>query len=594
MIGMVGLLLVCLCMTVHTLDIEPLLDGVVVTQGESLDIEEGVWTLLLTIEEAGKDFRRHERDVLSREALGLRRFIMNQTSNNVFTSEKMDVWDRTLRLIRMDPFSPFAFVGDNNPKDIRGRRSVLPIIGEGLNWIFGTATEDQVLALQSQVDIAKSSQDAIVHNVEQLITIVDQSKQERREMQKNLDSLAGAHNAFVRKVQARWMDDFTRDQVASVDRLVNTLGILDQGLYRESAAIDRLHAIIRGGRVTEEVCPPRLVSIITKRARTLGLEPLPLEWYYENVFIRPILISDGKTVYQIELPFVRNTDYLLYELKSFPVPTPNSTDMQIVLEKHIATDTTTGSWFVPQGCRGHNPSLCRTGALYKDAYPCERGLVLNHRPDRNICKLRRVSRRGTKASEVNRGTYVLQTDGEDVSQLCHGKTPEKAVLTQGTYLVTLAGQCTMRGEGWAINGEIIRFGRASARLQRLDVPAIDIASLDTDNTLNNFDSHDVEIESEVLDDEPYNWQDMHEQYTPGVVGHHLGWLNSVIILILCIACLVGLGWIYKRRDRLRFFLTRKRHRIKLLSVKSKTKQETNTPEVVVDNVNDDDVVDTDV
>ena len=50
-------------------------------------------------------------------------------------------------------------------------------------------------------------------------------------------------------------------------------------------------------------------------------------------------------------------------------------------------DTTTGYWFVPTMCAGRRPQLCRAGPRWKDAFPCERGLITGHEPDRKDCVL---------------------------------------------------------------------------------------------------------------------------------------------------------------------------------------------------------------
>ena len=102
-------------------------------------------------------------------------------------------------------------------------------------------------------------------------------------------------------------------------------------------------------------------------------------------------------------------------------------------ESDITMDTASGYWFVPTLCLGHRPQLCRAGPRWRDAYPCERGLVTGHTPDRNQCIVIITQKNTTTAQELREGTFVLQTLGEDVRLTCRGQQQEQTIFLAGYF-----------------------------------------------------------------------------------------------------------------------------------------------------------------
>ena len=107
------LILLALVVTVQLEIIERLEDGIVVNKGDDLAIEEGQWTLLLTIEEAGRDFRATERASLIDKVNNLWEHISWQPFNGLFTASRKWLMRSKLDLIREDHEMHFRFA-DNN------------------------------------------------------------------------------------------------------------------------------------------------------------------------------------------------------------------------------------------------------------------------------------------------------------------------------------------------------------------------------------------------------------------------------------------------------------------------------------------------
>ena len=87
------------------------------------------------------------------------------------------------------------------------------------------------------------------------------------------------------------------------------------------------------------------------------------------------------------------------------------------------------------------------------AYPCERGLITGHVPDRASCELRKGRLQSTTAEEATRGAYVLHTLGESATLLCEREHQEKRTLALGV-------RCTLAGATWWLAGEVLQFALA--------------------------------------------------------------------------------------------------------------------------------------
>ena len=119
--------------------------------------------------------------------------------------------------------------------------------------------------------------------------------------------------------------------------------------------------------------------------------------------------------FRVTLPYADGDVYQRYEICTFDVPVDAmGSRARATVQPDIAIQTTSGLWFVPTLCQGHRPQLCRAGPRWRDAYPCERGLITGHEPDRETCKIVITNNTDTTAVELSEGTFVLQTLGENV------------------------------------------------------------------------------------------------------------------------------------------------------------------------------------
>ena len=194
---MIRLLVLTLCVSVVQIwgndMIKRLPDGVRVRVGPDLVIQEGIWTVLLTITEPGRDYRSNERRTLLEKVDKLWTLINGTTWDSELFDQKKESFYQRLQLIRADPSIHFE-LGESTP---RRKRGLIDVGGWLLNKVFGVATEAQIQAVQQELARSSLLDQAIVHNVNQLITTVNQSRLEEKATRKYLRKLEVAHNELV-------------------------------------------------------------------------------------------------------------------------------------------------------------------------------------------------------------------------------------------------------------------------------------------------------------------------------------------------------------------------------------------------------------
>ena len=134
--------------------------------------------------------------------------------------------------------------------------------------------------------------------------------------------------------------------------------------------------------------------------------------------------TEEQIVFRAELPFGGDHHFLLYHLRSWPVPTSNPwVWAQIQTPDQIAVNTITGAICEPNLCVGRRPKLCRTGAVYSRPFqPCHRGIISGEKELQQTCKVLVIpnGRNTTIVNELRPGTFVITTPGEVYSKLCDG------------------------------------------------------------------------------------------------------------------------------------------------------------------------------
>ena len=187
---------------------------------------------------------------------------------------------------------------------------------------------------------------------------------------------------------------------------------------------------LAGKRFTEDLLSPRELQHIL--SRQIGGEVTAisqLKWYYEFCIPRPVWTGED-LVYKVILPLISIKNFDMFNLKSFPVLTNDSTvTTQIHVNPRVAVDDISGRELRPYGCVGRNLVVCRNNIIYKKAQKCEMALIQGRQKEYSSCKVSITSVKNYGAiEEIHHNEYLIQSPGEDVIIHCRGKMSQTTSL----------------------------------------------------------------------------------------------------------------------------------------------------------------------
>ena len=382
-----------------------------------------------------------------------------------------------------------------------------------------------------------------------------------------------------------------------MEQYIDSLLWLDTAVWRQIGTTQQLHRSLRAGELTGGLCPMSLLREMLRHAATHSLRSLPLNWYYENIEVIPLMITDGLMTFQVTLPYTNDQLYQRYNIQTFAVPLDDTgSRARVQVQDDIAVDTSNGYWFAPTMCTGRRPQLCHAGPRWRDTFPCEHGLITGHEPDREQCVLISAQTNTTTVQELLEGVFMLQTLGENVRLACKGRRQEQTTLSRGVYKLRLEEGCVLSGGRWALHGMVRRYLTGTTHTNEIAIPPLDLAALMPKEVPDNntYQTH-LDLTNEQYKPNYLSMED-NDGYPELIVAHHLSWMAIILIVSLIILCIIGGVWLYRRRLKIKFFFADPL--LAKLGAKRECKKVTNSakaPESVeVGETNDHDGKDTDI
>ena len=542
----------CLVVVVKSKDGLTLMpDGLRVYQGPDIIVEEGVWTIAVLITDPMATFAGEEIDRIATEASKIEELVRD--ANEWITHIQRDAWRRRLQVL----------INEGRTLE-RKRRGLADIVGKGLNWAFGVATSDQVEVVRKAVDKLGKSNRVVTHNQQMMFSMINETRRAEIETRAKVNGLVTAINAYGHQIQSLWSSLNYIARQLTIDTMITSM---EAWFYEIRDSINRMkrrEILLAQGALGRDLLPQAELMKIAARGESLGLKPLEYAWYYVNARVEWLWSEGPHTYFVSTIVFGGTDEYQSYLLSSWPVPvSKEGKTLKLEVQKNIAFIARTGRMFTPQDCIGKGPSVCRTGPLSThEMWACERGIITGHPADRNTCIFREGQMdKTTEVYEIIRGQYVIQTTGETYSLSCEGQRQIKSDMDMGTYTLDLEGKCEFAGDGWTLSGEILRLSNVTIIRPRVRVGTFNLSDLkeDADKIIPLIDRI-----STLTPIAPINFLLEKDETMYEAVHHNITWANIIAITIICVAGVAVLIWIYKRRDRLRFFLTRKSHMLKLV------------------------------
>ena len=242
----------------------------------------------------------------------------------------------------------------------RRRRSLIPIVGRGLGYLFGLATKKDVRRVVQLANVTAHQEEDIVHNQELQLTLLNKLNNEQKRQNQLLSTLTNMQDELQKGLNE--LDRLRHDIV-----LTNKFSMLWR--YLQAGLTSFRHEVSRLGRIVASLANGNLTpglmsdSDITKVLREID-KKLPAGWdlaipikdtiwpYYESLAVSATPTVRGWAVYiPIPIRLKMIGTFQLYKGLSFPLFN-TKTNTSIVTElpstylavskkqlQHIALDT---------------------------------------------------------------------------------------------------------------------------------------------------------------------------------------------------------------------------------------------------------------
>ena len=224
----------------------------------------------------------------------------------------------------------------------RSKRALLPIFGDILSSLFGTATSKGLDALKKNILKLGREQKNIVHVVESSLTLINKThvevKENRkaiRELFETVEALEQQVTFIITRLESGIHTELMLTQMSAKFQhvfqiLSNTQGSLEAAMLQLHLQVDQaLQGRIPSSLINTDTLRNTLKQIQSNCPTTLTL-PMKvdhakfLNWYYRHL---PVLVIPGRSVFYLVtvFPLVQPSDsYQLYQAVTVPVSSNTS------------------------------------------------------------------------------------------------------------------------------------------------------------------------------------------------------------------------------------------------------------------------------
>ena len=223
----------------------------------------------------------------------------------------------------------------------RRERALIPFVGDGLKWLFGTSTEKDTERLHHEIKGVRISIGKLHHITELQTTLIGALSKEQKTNQRNIALLAKKSAELEETVIATRNENYVRmrnirreiDINQVVTSAIRTAGAAVMAFRHEVQKISQAMAHTQQGKVTPTILPPKKL----KDTITDIQEHLPAGWtpavtltdtpadIYNALDIVAVATTGGWEVHiQIPLNYQTYGSFFLYKVKSIPTHFLNS------------------------------------------------------------------------------------------------------------------------------------------------------------------------------------------------------------------------------------------------------------------------------
>ena len=520
-------------------------EGVLVQQEGDIRAISGLWTVVVVIHPPPKpDFNlwinQIVQDILTLKTKG-------QAGDDDFK-----VWMEHISFLQGNIRANGIYKTVHSPRNRRERRALFGFVSTISNYLFGTATQNQINVLTNAIKDSQHKIETLSHQGAHMISVMNQTRLYLHENRMDIAVLQNASIALAKRVETN------TKRVDGLAKTINTLHIrrsVDIIIAKLERSVNLyLHQLtlfhkqrqeLERGYLTDEIMPVAYLEDVLQQLTKRKHEVAPLRWHYQHLPIVPLHDTPSELSFRTIIPGLSETRYLQFKLRYFPIPLGKGYLRQVEGENNIALDTVSSATFVPGVCVGSTPRICSAAAEYLTP-SCESNLLTGRQPEG--CHTG-VTPRGNATSAIHRdngrvsGVILVAYMPTETTLRCLDKRPIVHTYSGPTHL-TVGPGCVLQSKDWQIRG--IDSGYSDIELppptyvnlpgfnltfpdqieetlnselkftRRMDIPLLD---------LKNFDNYKSEFFS--------SWPPLH---IGSAIGAPTLLLLFIIMAIVCIKC----------------------------------------------------------
>ena len=216
----------------------------------------------------------------------------------------------------------------------RGKRSLLPFVGDAMSWLFGTVSQSSLQGIKAQIRELQANQQTIVHVAEQSLTVINESRELIRENRhsindiikslKTLDSEMKALTEQLAKsvLENRYFLEITSKMDLRLSEIRILLGNVRSYLSNLESQLDYLSL----GKISTRIINPNKLQALlleiekhSPKLMTLISDPKTDIWTFYRYLTSTTIFREGKILIVLSIPMIKmDQTYEVY--RAIPVP----------------------------------------------------------------------------------------------------------------------------------------------------------------------------------------------------------------------------------------------------------------------------------
>ena len=358
----------------------------------------------------------------------------------------------------------------------RSKRGIFNLVGHALQFLFGTAQESEVRDARYRIKNNETVSERLIKDVNSLTVIINSAYDHMLENRKRIILLTTKFTEAFKLLNKQINSLHSTVRViyweGNIDKAITQLELYCRDYLRLYDSWLRKRQHMEAGHLNEHLLSrTELLSILASSPNFDAQPVTPIEWYYENVIITPLWMSDQR-VYKTVLPLVPGTDWHHYRVQQFPVPVAGYYAM-LDLPEIVLRNTYTSQITLHPECLGYTNYVCPVPELFSEKdFPCISNLLADQPTYHDSCQLNRShypqaftsalvgsvvmdemevnSNQKDVIYHIHYNEYVLLTSGVTVKLVCHDKPSHNVALKGGVYHIELSHPCRLIGDGWLL------------------------------------------------------------------------------------------------------------------------------------------------